>query len=114
MGASLPQSGSRRGLDAELNLVPFIDLLCALISFLLMTAVWMQVSTLELRQGSEAAEAVNTPAVELRLQVLDRGIVLLENDAVAAVIPCLGDVCSRQVTAPDPSGAPRQLLQSFY
>jgi biopolymer transport protein ExbD len=34
----------RREVDAELNLIPFIDLLSTLILFLLLTVVWVQVS----------------------------------------------------------------------
>ena len=33
-------------LNVELNLVPFIDLLSSLVLFLLVTAVWLQVSTI--------------------------------------------------------------------
>ncbi len=38
MGASMPGGG--KSANAELNLVPFIDLFSALICFLLMTAAW--------------------------------------------------------------------------
>lgn len=46
MGVSIEQGGKgrRRSVDAELNLIPFIDLLSVCILFLLMTAVWVQVS----------------------------------------------------------------------
>lgn len=46
----------RRSLDAEINLVPFIDLLSMCICFLLMTAVWMQIAAMQVRQsrGTEA------------------------------------------------------------
>lgn len=36
--------GKRRTLDSEINMVPFIDLLMVTISFLLITAVWTQMS----------------------------------------------------------------------
>ncbi len=36
--------GGRRAVDAELNLIPFIDLLSTLILFLLLTVVWVQIS----------------------------------------------------------------------
>ena len=36
--------GGRRNVDFELNLIPFIDLLSVCILFLLMTAVWVQIS----------------------------------------------------------------------
>ena len=50
-------SGRKKSLDAEINLVPFIDLLSMCICFLLMTAVWIQVGSLQVKQshGTEAA-----------------------------------------------------------
>ncbi len=47
MGVSVDSGGGRggrKGVDVELNLVPFIDLLSVCILFLLMTAVWVQIS----------------------------------------------------------------------
>ncbi len=51
--------GRRRSLDAEVNLVPFIDLLSMCICFLLMTAVWIQIGTMQVKQshGTDAPEA---------------------------------------------------------
>lgn len=40
--------GGRRETDIELNLVPFIDLMSTCISFLLITAVWTQVSMIQI------------------------------------------------------------------
>lgn len=44
------QEGGRKGRSAnvELNLVPFIDLMSVLITFLLITAVWTQVSMIQI------------------------------------------------------------------
>jgi biopolymer transport protein TolR len=53
-GASLPAGGSggrRKSLDAEVNLVPFIDLLSMCICFLLMTAVWLQIGSVQVKQS---------------------------------------------------------------
>lgn len=46
MGVSIDSGGGggRKGVDAELNLIPFIDLLSCCILFLLMTAVWVHIS----------------------------------------------------------------------
>ena len=60
----MPSSGGRRSLDAEINLVPFIDLLSACICFLLMTAVWIQISTVQVKQ-SHGTEAGPSGAFEL-------------------------------------------------
>ena len=54
MGVSLPGGGGGgrgRNLNAELNLVPFIDLLSALITFLLATAVWSQTEAMKVDSG---------------------------------------------------------------
>ncbi|MBU6375400.1 MAG: biopolymer transporter ExbD [Bdellovibrionales bacterium] len=54
-------SGRRKSLDAELNLVSFIDLLSMCICFLLMTAVWIEVGSLQVKQshGTEGPAAVS-------------------------------------------------------
>jgi biopolymer transport protein ExbD len=50
----------RKSLDAEDNLVPFIDLLSMCICFL-MTAVWIQISSVQVKQ-SKGTEAAATPS----------------------------------------------------
>jgi biopolymer transport protein TolR len=66
MSVSLPGGGRRTGRRAssaagDLNLVPYIDLLTCMIAFLLITAGWAQVSSLQAKQrggdGDEAAPA---------------------------------------------------------
>lgn len=49
--------GSKKELNAELNLTPFIDLLSTCVCFLLITAVWIEIGTVEIKQshGTEAA-----------------------------------------------------------
>jgi biopolymer transport protein ExbD len=42
-----PARGGRKALDASVHLVPFIDLLSCCIAFLLITAVWSQVASVE-------------------------------------------------------------------
>lgn len=48
----------KKGLDFEVNLIPFIDLLSTCICFLLLTAVWVQVGSMNVKQavGGQAAE----------------------------------------------------------
>ena len=76
--------GGKRDLDAQLNLTPFIDLLSTCVCFLLVTAVWMQIGTVEIKQslGTEAAadkketydlDLVFTNATELRLNLKKDG-----------------------------------------
>jgi biopolymer transport protein ExbD len=44
----LHQKGAK---TADLNLVPYIDLLTCMVAFLLITAVWTQLARLQVRQG---------------------------------------------------------------
>jgi biopolymer transport protein TolR len=63
--------GRKKSLDAEINLVPFIDLLSMCICFLLMTAVWIQIGSLQVKQshGTDAAAApTNSFEMQLMLQ----------------------------------------------
>jgi biopolymer transport protein TolR len=64
-------SGRRKSLDAEINLVSFIDLLSMCICFLLMTAVWLEVGSLQVKQ-SHGTDAAPSPAQsqELTLKVV--------------------------------------------
>lgn len=69
----------RKPLDFEVNLIPFIDLLSACICFLLLSAVWIQVGSLNVKQavgGQSAAETVKVPAVWAQMQ--PNGNVLLK------------------------------------
>lgn len=57
-----PSSGraASRSLNCDLNLVPFIDLLSTLVLFLLVTAVWLQISVIP--ASTSAPESSRTPA----------------------------------------------------
>ncbi|HRI50769.1 MAG TPA: biopolymer transporter ExbD [Pseudomonadota bacterium] len=72
-GAVTPSGkGGRKPLDASINLVPFIDLLSCCISFLLITAVWVNLSQVPVRHGKDAASSETqppTPAVRLTLNI---------------------------------------------
>jgi biopolymer transport protein TolR len=65
-------SGRRRSLDAEVNLVPFIDLLSMCICFLLMTAVWTQLGAVQVKQatGSDAAETSPSQTVDVDVKFI--------------------------------------------
>ena len=56
----------KKHLDFELNLIPFIDLLSTCICFLLLTAVWVQVGAMNVKQavgGQAAAETEKKPTL---------------------------------------------------
>jgi biopolymer transport protein TolR len=63
-------SGRRKSLDAEINLVPFIDLLSMCICFLLMTAIWVELSSIPIKQilGTEAAASTGK-SLDLQIRV---------------------------------------------
>lgn len=56
----------KKPLDFEVNLIPFIDLLSTCICFLLLTAVWVQVGSMNVKQavgGQAAEETAKKPTV---------------------------------------------------
>jgi biopolymer transport protein ExbD len=62
MGVAVETGRSRRT-GFELNLVPFIDLLSVQITFLLASAVWVQLSSLPLDTGTGEGEPDRPPPV---------------------------------------------------
>jgi biopolymer transport protein TolR len=76
------KSKTGRTSNVELNLVPFIDLMSVLITFLLITAVWTQISMIQLGSsvyGKKTENQQETPPpppmadIPLRLDVKDFG-----------------------------------------
>ena len=72
--------GGKREMDAELNLVPFIDLMSTCICFLLITAVWTQVSMIQIGSSiygkKNDSGQVDTPQKEqisLKLDINQQG-----------------------------------------
>ena len=62
-----PSGGGKRSVDFQLNLVPMIDLLSVLISFLLMSAVWTQIARIEVKQAPNLPSDEPPPEQEERL-----------------------------------------------
>lgn len=63
-------SNNKRSLEFELNLVPFIDMLSSCITFLLLTAVWTYLGSMDTTQAIGAknqAEAQNPPSLVVQL-----------------------------------------------
>ena len=70
----IESGGGGRQTTLELNLVPFIDLMSVLITFLLITAVWSQVSMIQIGssvygQKSSDSPTPITPEMEIVLKV---------------------------------------------
>ena len=69
--------GRHRSLDAEVNLVPFIDLLSMCICFLLMTAVWVQIGALPVKQSRGTDAAPSATPFDLDIKLGNSGTVTL-------------------------------------
>ncbi len=76
------QSG-KRSTDIELNLVPFIDLMSTCISFLLITAVWTQVSMIQIgssiygkKTATGQVEEPKREQINLKIDVTHSGYVV--------------------------------------
>jgi biopolymer transport protein TolR len=96
-GGGIPEEGGRkkrRSLDAVINVVPAIDLLSCCISFLLFTAVWTQISRLQVQQLGTGAPETETTEQQKQLQVTlsmgERGFNLTTSAGTAVDIPALG------------------------
>lgn len=66
MGVSVDSGGGGRGkgMNFELNLVPFIDLLSVNITFLIATAVWTQIMSLQVDQAIQDPNAPPPPPTD--------------------------------------------------
>ncbi|MBS2032747.1 MAG: biopolymer transporter ExbD [Deltaproteobacteria bacterium] len=91
----------RKPLDAPLNLVPFIDLMAVTISFLVMTAVWTQISRLEISQsgGSSGAPDEGTQLTlhvsSSKLSLAANGVALADASDLASLRRALADARTR-------------------
>jgi biopolymer transport protein ExbD len=77
-----PGGGGRgkKSVHADLNLVPYIDLLTCMVSFLLITAVWTQLARLQAHQkgqGQAGEETPPTPTTKVVVMVNDSGFNLV-------------------------------------
>jgi len=75
--------GGKKSVNADLNLVPFIDFLSVLISFLLVSAVWTQLARINVTQKSASGGAPsdtplqnNPDQLKISVAISDRGFVL--------------------------------------
>lgn len=78
--ANIEESGKSRTIAVEPNIVPFIDLMSVLIIFLLITAVWSQVSMIQLgssiygkRTGVPVSPTPPKAEIPFRLDVIETG-----------------------------------------
>src|SRR5215208_3474633 len=97
-GGGMPDEGGgkrkKKSLDAVINVVPAIDLLSCCITFLLYTAVWTQISRLQVQQLGTGAPEPTTAEVKQTLLVTlamgERGFNLSTSAGTSVDIPTLG------------------------
>lgn len=97
-GAPVPEGGGgKKSVDFQLNMVPFIDLLSVLISFLLMTSVWNQVAKIDVKQSPNQISDDPTPPEDkeekLNLTVLIKatGYTVMKKNSVVKEIEKKGE-----------------------
>src|SRR5207248_10203066 len=76
MGASLGTDSGGKSVNVELNIVPFIDLMSCLTAFLLVTAVWVNISQLNIQPAGNARDSPpcnDGPCEDPKLSVLVDG-----------------------------------------
>lgn len=66
-------SKKKKGLDFEVNLIPFIDLLSTCICFLLLTAVWVNVASMNVKQAVGGQPAGDTKKVPTMWVAMGQG-----------------------------------------
>ena len=97
--AHIDTGGRGRSTNLELNLVPFIDLMSVLITFLLISAVWTQVSMIQLGASfaspRDPEQDIKTPPpledLVLKLEIRDKGYVLFVGKDVRSIPKVKGE-----------------------
>jgi biopolymer transport protein TolR len=69
MGAAIGTDDSKSR-NIELNIIPFIDLMSCLTAFLLVTAVWVNISQLDVKAAGKARDQVTPETDDPKLSVL--------------------------------------------
>ena len=62
--------GGKKSVNADLNLVPYIDLLTCMVSFLLITAVWSQLARLEAHQKGQGQAGTDDAPPEKQFKLV--------------------------------------------
>ena len=94
MGGAAPTpsgKGGKKSLDAQINLVPFIDLLSCCLSFLLITAVWTQLARMDVSQKGQGAagssDEQHEQTVQLTIYVDKDGYTFAKSTGESTPIP---------------------------
>ena len=83
-----PGGGNKKSVNHEIPLIPFIDLLLCCVMFLLVTAVWTELSQISIEDEPCGCEAIEAPEpVRLILRVSNHGYTLADTLGVSTPIP---------------------------
>ncbi len=87
------EGGGRKSSNSEIPLIPFIDLLLCCVMFLLVTAVWNQLASINANQQMPGVDSPVTPVDSLKtiLQVKHDGYVLASTAGDRVEIPRAGE-----------------------
>jgi biopolymer transport protein ExbD len=88
-------TGDKRSVNVELNIIPFIDLMSCLTAFLLVTAVWVNVASVQNEPAGKAKSDIQQPPAP-------KLAVLLGHDQILVQASPSGE--ARQLSAFDWSG----------
>ena len=86
--------GGKKSLDSEIPLVPFIDLLLCCVMFLLVTAVWNQLSRINANQKTPGQAQTQLPQEEkekLYLTIRDSGYRIYSTNGTEELVDKSGD-----------------------
>jgi biopolymer transport protein TolR len=88
--------GGKKPLDAMINLVPFIDLMAVTIVFLIMTAVWTQLGSLQVSQAGTAGVEPPTPqTMPITLLIAEKQLTLSMGGTQLDPLPVTRDAQGR-------------------
>lgn len=96
-GPPVPEgAGGKKPVDFQINLIPCIDLLSVLISFLLMTSVWTQIAKIDVKQKPTQAdeqqeEQKDEEKLDLTVFVKANGYTVTQKNVVVKEIEKKGD-----------------------
>lgn len=96
--AQIDDGGGDREVGVELNIVPFIDLMSVCIIFLLITAVWTQVSMIQIgssiyakRNDTGDVEPPPRSEIAFRLDITEKGYVIRLGKQVSTIAKVNGN-----------------------
>ena len=95
-GGVQESSSGKKSVDAQLNLIPFIDLLSVLIAFLLMTSVWTQIERINVNQqpnlpSEEPPEEPEEEQLKLTVLIKSTGYTVTTKGKIVKEIEKKGD-----------------------